>query len=99
MGCPFYRLCCDLVTGLDGLGFASYGVAAEERRQADVHRTSALKRVRVSVTGAKISRPHRGRDIFGAGDRTRTGTPSLAADFEFCNSFGNPRNLAEFVSI
>ena len=33
-----------------------------------------------------IPTPQGGRDIFGAGDRTRTGTPSLAADFESATS-------------
>ena len=39
-----------------------------------------------SVTAQKISRPHWGRDIFGAGDRTRTGTLSPAVDFESTTS-------------
>jgi len=33
--------------------------------------------------------------LFGAGDRTRTGTPSLAADFEGIESFSIQRNVVE----
>jgi len=32
----------------------------------------------------------------GASGRTRTGTPSLAVDFEFSNSFGFQKNPTDF---
>ena len=48
---------------------------------------AALKwvRVRSPFNGTKKERP-KGLSFFGAGDRTRTGTPSLAADFESATS-------------
>ena len=71
------------------------------RRQASVPRTLAFKWVRVrfkqrinAIVNVSFTMA-----FIGAGDRTRTGTLSPAADFEVCNSFGNPRNLAEFLSI
>ena len=33
---------------------------------------------------------------YGAGDRTRTGTPSLAVDFEFCTLSGTGCTLVEY---
>ena len=55
-------------------------------RQADAHRASAFRWVRVPVTAIIKASPQRGLAFIGAGDRTRTGTPSLAADFESATS-------------
>ena len=55
------------------------------RRQATVHRTVALRWVRVR-SALRKGIPRWGIPFLGAGDRTRTGTPSLAADFESATS-------------
>ena len=37
--------------------------------------------------------------VIGAGDRNRTGTPSLAVDFEFCTLSGTGRTLVDYIGL
>ena len=72
------------VTGLDYLGFASYGAARSSPRR----RRSFAPHSDCSIPAAQQQNRDtlKGIPVFGAGDRTRTGTPSLAADFESATS-------------
>ena len=78
------------VTGLDGrfapLGGKSYG-CHQFLNWWPPHATGMGHLIGFeSETGIKKSRAHKRSAFFGAGDRTRTGTPSLAVDFESTTS-------------
>ena len=52
------------------------------RNRANGHRTFALNGSSPAPNKNKTDHPERDNPFYGAGDRTRTGTPSLAVDFE-----------------
>ena len=72
------------VTGLDFI----IVLPLQDKRQAKVHRTYAFRWVRVRFQQRinPIVNVSFTMGFIGAGDRTRTGTPSLAADFESATS-------------
>ena len=82
-----HRRKCVPVTGLD-LHFVPEGQNEGAARSSPRRRRSSAPQLDgfSSAHDAKKQIPGSGICFFGAGDRTRTGTPSLAADFESATS-------------